>query len=73
MKRTAKNIAPPVRVSVQNCTFNAASAASEHTRAAAVVLAEAAKENAVAIGKIADALKGGNATFGTAIHIGGTS
>jgi len=58
--------------SVSHCSFVAEAApANEHTRDAAVALARAAEANANAIGRIADALKGGNATMETGLRIGG--
>lgn len=50
----------PCPMTVANCTFTGNTSANEHTRAAAVALAEAAKANAEAIAEIARALKGGN-------------
>lgn len=70
--RKAKNpaIKPTSTYNIENCTFTNTSAANEHTRAAIEALANAAKANAEAIGKIADALKGSPATMETAIRIG---
>lgn len=55
---------------VQNCSFHNHSEANEHTRAAIVALAEAARANANAIQAAAEALDG-HATNQVGLRIGG--
>lgn len=69
-KAKQATVKPTPTYNVENCTFTNTSAANEHTRAAVEALANAAKANAEAIGKIADALKGSPATMETALRIG---
>lgn len=71
-KTTEPAVQPQPRYTVTNCNFTAQTApANEHTRDAVIAIAKAAEANAVAIGKLADALKGGNATMETGLRIGG--
>lgn len=60
-KSTPKKVPPVVNnmgAHVEHSTFNASSAANEHTRAAVIALASAAEANARAISDIASSLKG---------------
>jgi hypothetical protein len=55
---------------ISNCVFtNTTAPANEHTRDAVVALAKALEANAVALGEVARALKGGDARMDSAIRI----
>lgn len=56
---------------VSDCVFNNNSAANEHTRAAIVAIAEAARANANALEAAAEALSRGHATNQVGLRIGG--
>lgn len=71
MTTTKKRTATQPATNISDCNFTNTSAANEHTRAAVEALANAAARNADAIAEIARALKGGNASTGTFISIGG--
>jgi hypothetical protein len=62
--------APAPSYTVKDCSFVNTSAANKHTRAAVEALAAAAKANAEAISRIADALQGSQMTVESGIRIG---
>ncbi len=64
-----RKLPPPPNV-LTNCTVINSSPANEHTRAAVIALAKAAKANAKAIGIIAVALKGSNSHMEAGFKIG---
>jgi hypothetical protein len=68
--KTSKNAPAPIGAIIENVTINnVAAPTSEHQSRALEALARAAEANAVAIGRIADALRGAEAHMEHGIHL----